>query len=119
MIYYYLDEGSVKQYKVSIDIKKLKELRNLIINKCSEIKHVITQSVDIPEETEQVYNLEYKMIGKKYDDFSNKIRNLYLIEYDWYEYPKLVFIIDELLNDNVNVLDDFSKSILKIKRPNF
>lgn len=113
--YYYLSDGSINQCSVNMDIKRLKELRNLIIDNCSEIKHVITESVDIPEEGEQVYNLKYKMVGKKYDDFSNKIRSLYFIEYDWYEYPKLVTIIDELLCGNVSVLDDFYNILNNIK----
>lgn len=114
MNYYYLSEGSIKQCNIIIDIKRLKELRKKIIDDCSEIKHIITESVDIPEEDEQLYNLEYKMIGKKYDDFSNKIRNVYLIEYDWYEYPKLVSIIDELLYGNSDVLDNFYNTINKL-----
>ena len=111
MYYYNLDNDKVRLYKINIDRLKLLEIRKKAIQNSSEIKHITTETTEIPEENEQLYNLEYKMIGKKYDDFTNKNRNLYLVEYDWYEFPKLVYIIDELLNENTSIIDELYNNI--------
>lgn len=116
MIYYHLEDDYIKEYNITVNKTKLKKLRQEVIENCSEIRHNIIETTRKPDENEHIYNLTYEIIGKKYNDYANREKPLYLVEYDWYIYPNLVTIIDKLLYDNLDVLEDLYKVTIEIDK---
>lgn len=105
--YYDVKNDFINKYVVLLDIETLKKLREEIIEKCSYITHQKHETTNLTYYyKEQVKNFKYKKLGMiSHNDFFSQEEMNYLVEYDFYEYSKLVEIIDNLLNGNTSVID--------------
>lgn len=117
MIYYKKKNNTIDKYEVYKDSNRLEELRNIIIDNCSEINHAKEHNViNIPNKKGDLFeirNLKKILISKpEYDS------ERYNLEYDVYLYPYLVRIIDGLLNGDADMIkylyEDFSREIVPI-----
>lgn len=99
MIYYKERKDRIEKYLIETDRDKLEELKNEIIQNCSEVSHEVKTGIKfIPKmqyDTSEIRNLQVEQnnsdLGITYD-----------VEYDYYKYPYLVYIIDAFLSGEVN-----------------
>ena len=108
--YYYVIEGkNINKYLVKFNVDELKKLRKEIIDNCSNIVHVGYRVVDEFDDfdTEHIRRyVSYRLGGMTYKNFYYGGSAGAYVEYDYYEYSKLVLILDNLLNGNMSCLDD-------------
>lgn len=100
------DEKSLKKYKVELDKVTLEGLKFKIINECSVIKHIKEKQ----REDNLTSDYDFVHIRNYYKKFVERIDNndfygppmidIYEVEYDFYEEPKIVELIEEALNGN-------------------
>lgn len=127
MYYYTKREEKIEKYEITFDEEQLKKLQKEIIKNCSEIVHIKEESDYSPRFTTKEYNkgliknLNSKNIGTK--EYFEETRTMYLYTYDRYIPPKLVELIDKLLDDDVTVLGEIfnyneskTNEILKIEK---
>lgn len=113
MYYYEIIEDFVLKYKISLDEKELKELRFEIIENCSHIIHKRYRTTKTPNQFdyEHIRNYHEKRVGTiEYNDFYSFPEDEYLVEYDYYEHPPLVALIDSLLKGDTSSIDKIKKS---------
>ncbi|MBR1376253.1 MAG: hypothetical protein IJ565_00335 [Bacilli bacterium] len=105
---YYVREGNViSKYNVIYDKVILKRLKREVIDNCSVIKkHEETTNyiTDIVDGSYEIRNMTKKAIGEK--EYYEETRTVYHITYDKYIYPRLVYIIDRLLKNDLSVLSE-------------
>ena len=114
MYYFQYEEKQIYKWEVSFDVQKVRALRDQIVDECSQITHVEGAREDylFP------YTCNYALKNK------GEIRNCsqdknhghwpgpphtYLVfptSYDQYMYPKLVLLIDRLLQGDTSVLQE-------------
>ena len=106
--YFLVQNGDVfEKYLITYDKLELIQLKKELIEKCSTIYHQTAALTFSP--------LEYHFINGEnrnvveLDEKSIPSKNIYFPEvhqysYDFYEYPKLVTIIDNILNGNIQSL---------------
>ena len=114
MYYFEVLEDKVNKYEVSFDRDIMEELRIEIINNCSEIVHhnYIENYDHRLDETDYLRIRRYSRIYVGIDEKSNS--SMYRYIYDEYKFPKLVFLIDKLLNGDTSVIGEiFSPSLDK------
>lgn len=102
----------INKYLVSLDIEKLKILKENIINNCSHITHKKYKTTDEPNyfDTSHIRNYQSKKLGiVEQNDFLTPNKREYLVEYDYYEHSKLVKTIDTLLKGNLDIIDVLMK----------
>ena len=107
MYYYCIENEDVIKYKVTLDKEKLKELRNEIIVKCSEISHIHEETVGLPNYNDHEHTRNYKKkFLRKVDkgDFYGTTVDVYLVDYDYYEHPLLANHIRYLLNHDASII---------------
>jgi hypothetical protein len=112
MNYFRKEEYFIVKYQVMIDEEKLKKLRWEIIDKCSLITHKCYKTTHRPNEFDYAHirNYKEKKVGViEYNDFYSMPEDQYLVEYDYYEHPKLISLINLLLEGKVNVIDEIIK----------
>ena len=100
----------------NIDKEKLLNLRKEIIENLSKITHkkIQTTAPNSFNDINHVRNYKVKKIGYSYpEDFYSVPDDLYEVEYDYLEYHILVFLIDELLNNNLKVIDQIKENTLE------
>lgn len=113
MYYYRIKENNVIKYEVELHIETLKKLKNEIINKCSYITHKKYTTTKLPNkwDYEHIRNYNETKIGEKdSNDFYSSFEIEYLVEYDYYEHPKLVSLINALLKGKVSVIDEIKET---------
>lgn len=121
MIYYKKEDIQVYKYNVTFDKEKIIELRNEIIDNCSEVIHRETKNTFAP--TSKIGVMEIRNLNKKKIDIISKNdyypdEILYQYTYDEYVYPYLITIIDNLLIGNAKYIDELSiKNIDREKLP--
>ena len=107
--YYVIEDKNINKYLVNFDVDRLKELRREIIDNCSNIVHVAYRTVeeldDFDNEHIRRYG-SYRLGGMNYRNFYYGASIGAYVEYDYYEYSKLVEILDNLLKGNMNCLDE-------------
>lgn len=101
---YVKEKDRIKKYDIEIDKERLEGLKIKIINDCSIIKHV-KQKVREDCKTNDydfmhVRNYHARLINKisNNDFFGPPLISIYEEEYDFYEEPKIVGLIDEVIN---------------------
>ena len=106
---YYIKEtdNELIKYEVELDTERLKNLKEEIIDNCSEISHHCYESdYELTHDYFQnhdIRNYHFTETGKKKDYFE-EIRDIYKIEYDEYEHPLIVDYIDSLINGDTSVI---------------
>lgn len=114
MYYYQKENEEIVKYHIILDEDNLKKLRSEIIEKCSLITHKHYKTTNTPNEYdyEHIKNYKENKVGViEYNDFYCTKEDEYLVDYDYYEHPKLVSLIEELLSGN-------TKIIKELKNPN-
>ncbi len=101
---YVKEKDRIKKYDIEIDKERLEGLKIKIVNDCSIIKHV-KQKVREDCKTNDydfmhVRNYHARLINKisNNDFFGPPLISIYEEEYDFYEEPKIVGLIDEVIN---------------------
>ena len=56
MIYYYLEDNSIKQSRVIVNKTRLREIKKEVISRCSEVKHIVSQTTKLPDENKFINN---------------------------------------------------------------
>lgn len=117
MYYYKENQGQIEKYEVSFDSEKLKKLRREIIEKCSKITYkceIVIAPFGKYFKDEHIKSLKYeKLRSYTIEDFYGDFEyDEYKIEYLYYTFPKLVDLIDKLINGDTKVIGE-------IFNPNF
>ena len=108
MYYFNYKNDIVEKYLVSFDKEEIEKLKIEIINNCSEIEHHEYEGTHGPKRINlNIRNYKEKFIGiqESRDSLQWPDQNIYHYSYDEYKFPKLVAIIDELLNGKNESLD--------------
>ena len=110
MIYFVKTDDMIEKYQITFDKQKINELNKKIIDNCSHIEHREYESDYLPmiDEANLIRNITYTNTGKKKEYFE-EIRDIYLLKYDEYKPPRLVKLIDRLLNDETKAIDEIFK----------
>jgi hypothetical protein len=114
MYYYQKENEEIVKYHIILDEDNLKKLRSEIIEKCSLITHKNYKTTNTPNEYdyEHIRNYKENKVGViEYNDFYCTKEDEYLVDYDYYEHPKLVSLIEELLSGNTKIINE-------LKNPN-
>lgn len=109
MYYYKIKEELIIKYEVKLHIETLKKLRNEIIDRCSYITHKKYTTTQPPNkwDFEHIRNYNEQKVGiRQYNDFYSPSEDEYLVEYDYYEHPRLVSLINSLIKGNISVIDE-------------
>ena len=114
MYYYKKENDEIVKYQIILDEESLKRLRSEIIEKCSLITHKYYKTTNTPNEFdyEHIRNYKEKKVGViEYNDFYCTTEDEYLVDYYYYEHPKLVNQIEELLSGKTKIINE-------LKNPN-
>ena len=105
MYYYHENEWYIIRDEINIDKYELKKLRNEVINNCSLIVHTEYNSDYAPTiDQSLVRNYKEKFVCKK--EYFEETRDVIHYSYDKLIPPKLVALIDRLLNDDPTAVHD-------------
>ena len=107
--YYVIEDKNINKYLVNFDVEELKGLRREIIDNCNNVVHVAYRSVDEPDYFGDEHIRRYvshKLEAMSYSSFWFGGSVGVFVKYDYYEYSKLVLILDNLLKGNMKSLDD-------------
>lgn len=105
MIYYKRNGEVIEKYQIDFDKEEIEKLKNQIINNCSYIRHEEYDSDYSPRFTNEIIrNFTYTDTGRKKEYFE-ETRDIYHYKYDEYIPPKLVELIDKLLNGDSSAID--------------
>lgn len=105
------DKKRFFKYEVIIDREGLEELKYKIINEYSIIEHIekddtLTCNISVDDFLRR-RNFREKKIGiREYNDFYSMPETLYHYSYDYYHFPYLIELIDEILEDKIDCLSD-------------
>lgn len=105
MYFYNIEETMIVKYKVQMDYKKLKGLKQEIIEKCSLIEHKKEESTSSIIRLNSMYMKNYKSEKTNKKDFKTH-KCIYSISYDIYTPPHLVDLINELLKENFSIIPE-------------
>lgn len=123
MFYYIIKDNKIIKYEIKLNIVELEKLRFEIINNCSLIthKHYKTTRCPYQFDYEHVRNYHEKFIGViEYNDFYSSPEDEYLVDYDYYEHPELVSLIDALLKSDASAIEKIKNTkdiIVDIENP--
>lgn len=118
MYYYKVEEDIVKKFEIEFNLEEMKKLRSEIIEKCSYITHESKEKTmcncsnftDIREYmgNEHIKLLKYEKVGSYTieDFYGDFVYNEYKIEYLYYTFPKLVDLIDKLIEGDTKVISE-------------
>ena len=106
MYYFKKNDDVIEKYQVHFEKEEVKKLQDEIINQCSIIKHEDYESDYIPKPLDKRFmrNLKYTLIGKK--EYFEETRDIYSIQYDKYEPPYLVELIDRILKGDSKAIGE-------------
>lgn len=95
----------VKKYQIKIDKEKLNNLRCLIIENCSFIEHVKARFEEdyIPNDNSiYIRNFSKRFLSRESnrDFFGPTFIDIYEVEYDYYNQPDIIDLIDDILGNN-------------------
>ena len=102
------NEAFITKYEVSLDIKRLKELKLEIIDLFSKITHQCYKTTKRPNQYDYEHIRNYKeefIRVVEYHDLYVLPEDEYLVEYDYYEHHELVFLIDSLIRGETSSID--------------
>lgn len=124
MYYYKAKENLVYKYEVVLDNETLDKIKDEIIDKCSVIEHVKIREKWHPfHDRDEIKNFKSTYIPNKFQKFEQNLESReYDIEYDFYNFPKIIFLIRLLLQGYTNSIqkienytDNITDRINKIK----
>lgn len=105
MVYLKRNNDMVEKYKVDFDKERIEKLKNEIVNKCSFIEHKEYESDSyISIDVNTVKNFMCNLIGKK--EYFEEVRDVYFYQYDEYNPPYLVELINRLLKDDSSAIEE-------------
>lgn len=105
MVYLKRNNDVVEKYKVDFDKERIEKLKNEIVNKCSFIEHKEYESDSyISIDVNTVKNFMCNLIGKK--EYFEEVRDVYFYQYDEYNPPYLVELINRLLKDDSSAIEE-------------
>lgn len=108
MIYYELDDKVINKYEITYDINRINEIKEEIINNCSRIDHV-------EFEREYSFNDNYfedKIVRNhisehiRFNEYFDGPRSVYLHRFDLLTPPKLVELINRLLDNDKSAINE-------------
>ena len=103
MVYLKRNNDVAEKYKVDFDKERIEKLKNEIVNKCSFIEHKEYESDSyISIDVNTVKNFMCNLIGKK--EYFEEVRDVYFYQYDEYNPPYLVELINRLLKDDSSAI---------------
>ena len=110
MIYLVQEDKHINKYEVSFDKEKLNEIKYALIENCSAIVHWKYEDTKeyVSFENSIIKNYKSTPLGKKEctDQYGSKVvKDIFLCEYDQYNVPVLVDLIDQLLKGCDSALD--------------
>ena len=110
MIYLVREGDFINKYEVSFDKEKLNEIKCALIDNCSAIVHWKYEDTKeyVSFENSIIKNYKSTLLGKKEctDQYGSKVvKDIFLCEYDQYNVPVLVDLIDQLLKGWDGALD--------------
>lgn len=104
MVYLKRNNDVAEKYKVDFDKERIEKLKNEIVNKCSFIEHKEYESDSyISIDVNTVKNFMCNLIGKK--EYFEEVRDVYFYQYDEYNPPYLVELINRLLKDDSSAIE--------------
>ncbi len=122
MLYKY-ENGVLIEYTVKIDSKKLKKIREEIIENCSIIEHCKGVFADfLPHSDNQIIIKNMKMgeLHHIQENMGWPDTNYYEYTYDKYYFPNIIKIIDDILSGNEDQIESlFSEEDLKYDINNY
>lgn len=105
MVYLKRNNDVVEKYKFDFDKERIEKLKNEIVNKCSFIEHKEYESDSyISIDVNTVKNFMCNLIGKK--EYFEEVRDVYFYQYDEYNPPYLVELINRLLKDDSSAIEE-------------
>ena len=106
MIYLKRNNDVVEKYKVAFDKEQIEKLKNEIVNNWSFIEHkeYESDSSSISIDVNTVKNFTYNLIGKK--EYFEEVKDVYFYQYDEYNPPYLVELINRLLKDDASAIEE-------------
>lgn len=105
MVYLKRNNDVAEKYKVDFDKERIEKLKNEIVNKCSFIEHKEYESDSyISIDVNTVKNFMCNLIGKK--EYFEEVRDVYFYQYDEYNPPYLVELINRLLKDDSSAIEE-------------
>ena len=105
MVYLKRNNDVVEKYKVDFDKERIEKLKNEIVNKCSFTEHKEYESDSyISIDVNTVKNFMCNLIGKK--EYFEEVRDVYFYQYDEYNPPYLVELINRLLKDDSSAIEE-------------
>lgn len=94
-----------EKYKVDFDKEQIEKLKNEIVNNCSFIEHKEYESdSSISIDVNTVKNFMCNLIGKK--EYFEEVRDVYFYQYDEYNPPYLVELINRRLKDDSSAIEE-------------
>jgi len=109
MLYFVKKGNRIEKYEATYDKAEMEKLKYEIIENCSEIIHHSYDDTTGPDEDDylRTRNLIKTKVGiREHNDFYDIApETVYHFEYDEYEFPYLVSLIDMLLHNNAGALD--------------
>jgi len=118
---YFVKKGNIiEKTNVIYDSEQLEKIRLEIVNNCSEIEHCEYDDVVGPNRSDslRIRNYSAERIGKReLNDFYATDLDLYHYSYDRYNYPRLVSLIDRLLNGDAQAIFLISNPSLNNELP--
>lgn len=106
------DKNRFFKYEVIIDREGLEELKYKIIDEYSIIEHIEKddtfgfRDLSIYAYLRRRNYSEIKIGVREYNDFYSMPETLYHYSYDYYHFPYLIELIDEILEDKIDCLSD-------------
>lgn len=106
MVYLKRNNDVAEKYKVDFDKEQIEKLKNEIVNNCSFIEHkeYESDSSSISIDVNTVKNFTYNLIGKK--EYFEEVKDVYFYQYDEYNPPYLVELINRLLKDDSSAIEE-------------
>lgn len=107
MMIYYVSEGNeTVKYDVTIDFLKLQRIRETVSERCMEATKISCAGPKevIPKEGETITDVKKRFLYNESIPSSNQTIPIYQWEYVSYQLPKLVFLIDQLMDGDMGVI---------------
>lgn len=108
MIHYEKGEKETVKYDVTIDFEELRKIRNIVLNRCTEATKVSYKGTErpVPRVGETIADLRSKLVCRETRMPSAKEVPVYRYRYISYQAPRLVYLIDQLMDGNIQVIDE-------------
>lgn len=107
MYYFYENEVYIFRQEINVDKVEIEQLKKQIIKNCSRITHMEYDTDYAPRLNNSLVRY-YKETFVGYKDYFEESRRVMHYSYDLFIPPKLVKLIDRLLNDDASVIAEIN-----------